>query len=132
MTVRPVAIDAAEPIDVPGRYVVGRALVHEISPALPTHQVRVNAVFFDSGSRFRPHRHSYDQVLYYESGTGVVALDGGDDVLVPAGQCVVLPAGIVHMHGCTDDGPGMHLSIMVDTETDFEIPCPDAWRGWAA
>ena len=32
--------------------------------------------------------------------------------------------------GCTDDGPAMHLSIMVNTETDFDVPCPDARRRW--
>jgi quercetin dioxygenase-like cupin family protein len=130
VAIRAVPPDAVAPIDVPERYVAGRALVHELSPALPTEQVRVNAVFFDPGSRFRPHRHGYDQVLYYASGTGVVAVDGGDDVLVPAGSSVVLPAGVLHMHGCTGEGPAMHISVMVDSETDFDLPCPDAWRKW--
>jgi quercetin dioxygenase-like cupin family protein len=129
---KPVPLQGDAPIDVDGQYVVGRALVHEVSPRLPTEDVRVNAVYFDPGSRFRPHRHKWDQVLFYESGTGVVALDGGEDVIVPTGQCVVLPANTLHMHGCTDDGPAMHLSIMVNTETDFDVDVPAAWSQWKA
>jgi quercetin dioxygenase-like cupin family protein len=130
---RTVALRSVDPIVVDDpAYIVGRAHVYAVSPALPTEQVLVNAVYFDPGTRFRPHRHDFDQILYYESGTGVVALDGGDDVVVPAGRCVVLPAGVVHMHGCTADGPAMHLSIMVDTTSDFDPPYPASWERWRA
>ena len=61
---------------------------------------------------------------------GVVALDGGPDIIVPAGQYVVLPANVVHMHGCTDDGPALQLSLMRDTQTTFDVVCPKEWTGW--
>jgi quercetin dioxygenase-like cupin family protein len=132
MTAAPVPLRPGEPIDVSDRYVVGRALVYELSPVLGTKQVVVNTIVFDPGSRFRPHRHGFDQVLFYESGTGVVAVGGGEDVLVPAGYWVVLPAGVVHMHGCTPEEAAVQVSLMVNTETDFDVACPDAWRKWAA
>jgi quercetin dioxygenase-like cupin family protein len=114
------------------RTLIGRATVHPISPALGTEEIKVNAVYFEPGARFRPHRHPFDQVLYYQYGTGVVAIDGGEDVIVPAGSYVILPANVVHMHGCTDGGPALQLSLMRDTQTTFDVECPPAWRKWLA
>jgi quercetin dioxygenase-like cupin family protein len=110
--------------------VIGAAAIRRLSPALGTDQLQVNAIWLDPGSRYRPHRHDYDQVLYYPAGTGVVAVDGGEDVLVPEGQFVLLPAQSIHMHGCTADGPALQISIMVDTTTEFDVPCPDGWETW--
>jgi quercetin dioxygenase-like cupin family protein len=81
--------------------IIGGGQVLPISPALGTDELKVNAVYLEAGSRFRPHGHPFDQILYYESGTGVVAVDGGPDVIVPTGHYVLLPANKVHMHGCT-------------------------------
>ncbi len=129
---KPVVVDAAA---LEGRIssagnLVGAATVHRVSPALGTDQVKVNAIYFEPGSRFRPHRHPYDQVLYYAYGTGVVAVDGGDDVLVPPGQYVLLSANVVHMHGCTGDGPALQISIMREVETNFDVPYPASWEKW--
>jgi quercetin dioxygenase-like cupin family protein len=111
--------------------VIGRAAIRRLSPALGTEQLQVNAIWLDAGSRYRPHRHHYDQVLYYPTGTGVVAVDGGEDVVVPEGQYVLLPAETVHMHGCTDDAPALQISMMVDTTTEFDVPCPAGWEAWS-
>jgi quercetin dioxygenase-like cupin family protein len=110
----------------------GIATVRELSPALGTDELKVNAVYLEAGSRFRPHRHDLDQILYYPQGTGVVAVDGGEDVIVPTGQYVLLPANHVHMHGCTDDGPAIQISMMVDTPTTFDVEVPDGWARWRA
>ncbi len=109
----------------------GRGMVHPLSIALGTEQVRVNSILFEPGARFRPHRHPLDQILYYVYGTGIVAFDGGEDIQVPAGSCVILPADVIHMHGCTNDGPAMHLSIMRESDTSFDVECPPAWARWA-
>jgi quercetin dioxygenase-like cupin family protein len=69
-------------------------------------------------------------VLFYVYGTGLIALDGAEDVVIPTGQFVVLPASVVHMHGCTDDGPALQISIMREVETTFEVPYPDSWEKW--
>jgi quercetin dioxygenase-like cupin family protein len=69
-------------------------------------------------------------VLYYQYGTGIVAVDGGEDVTVPEGNYVILPANTVHMHGCTDDAPALQLSLMRDTQTTFDVACPAGWEQW--
>jgi quercetin dioxygenase-like cupin family protein len=109
---------------------VGEATVAPISPAVGTEEIKINAIYFEPGARFRPHRHPFDQILYYQYGTGIVAMDGGEDVLVPAGQYVILPADTVHMHGCTDDGPALQLSLMRDTQTTFDVEYPSGWEQW--
>jgi quercetin dioxygenase-like cupin family protein len=131
--VKPVVVDAKAASGWPSSNpdnVVGRVMVHPVSPALGTVQVKVNAVYLEPGSRFRPHKHPYDQVLYNAYGTGLVAVDGGDDIVVPGGQYVLLPAGTVHMHGCTDDAPALQISIMREVETTFDVPYPSAWEKW--
>jgi quercetin dioxygenase-like cupin family protein len=109
---------------------VGGGQVLPISPALGTDELKINAVYLHAGARFRPHGHPFDQILYYESGTGVVAVDGGPDVIVPTGHYVLLPANKVHMHGCTADGPALQLSLMRDTQTSFDVECPASWEHW--
>jgi quercetin dioxygenase-like cupin family protein len=109
---------------------IGAATVHPVSPALDTDELKINAIYFEPGSRFRPHRHPFDQILYYQYGTGIVAQDGGDDVIVPEGSYVILPANTVHMHGCTDGGPALQLSLMRDTQTTFDVECPAGWEHW--
>jgi quercetin dioxygenase-like cupin family protein len=125
-----------DPLTLDGRavgepYVVGgTATVRELSPALGTDELKVNAVYLDAGSRFRPHRHELDQILCFQHGTGIVAVDGGEDIVVPTGHYVILPAHAVHMHGATDDGPALQVSMMRDTPTTFDVPCPEGWARW--
>jgi quercetin dioxygenase-like cupin family protein len=129
----PVTVVDPEIVDFTGSSVdrvIGSAHVRRLSPALGTDQLQINAIHLEPGSRYRPHRHDYDQILLYTAGTGVVAIGGGDDVLVPAGQFVLLPAGAVHMHGCTADAPALQISMMVDTTTEFDVDCPVGWEGW--
>jgi quercetin dioxygenase-like cupin family protein len=102
-----------------------------LSSSLGTDELKINAVYLDAGARFRPHWHPFDQVLYYIRGTGIVAVDGGDDVIVPEGHYVLLPANVPHMHGCAADAPALQLSMMRDTQTDFDTcPVPAAWQAW--
>jgi quercetin dioxygenase-like cupin family protein len=109
---------------------VGQATVHPISPAAGTEELRINAIYFEPGARFRPHSHPFDQILYYQYGTGIVAVAGGEDILVPEGNYVILPGNQVHMHGCTDDGPALQLSLMRDTQTTFDVSYPSGWEHW--
>jgi quercetin dioxygenase-like cupin family protein len=69
-------------------------------------------------------------VLLYTSGSGIVALDGGEDQRVETGEFALLPAGVAHMHGATEDGPACHVSIMREVDMDFDCPIPDAWAHW--
>ena len=129
-TVRPETAEPTIPQELLAPTFIGLPTVRRVNQALGTEEVQINAVFFEAGSRSRPHSHEYDQILFYASGTGVVAIDGGDDQLVPEGEFVVLPGGVVHMHGAADDGPAMHFSIMRDIDNDFDPPLPDSWKKW--
>jgi quercetin dioxygenase-like cupin family protein len=124
--------DPADAIEVGLEYMTGRTRVLEISDQLGTQELRVIAVYFDAGARSRPHIHNrFDQLLYYTSGTGVIAVDGGDDQLVPTGGLVCLPAGQIHMHGASDDGPATHISILRDVDLDFDVEAPPQWKQYA-
>lgn len=104
--------------------------IRNIGQLLGTGDVAVNLLVFEAGTRSRPHVHTRDQVLYYARGTGVVALGGGEDQLIGEGEFVLLPAGVIHMHGASDDGPAVHISITADIEIDWDCPVPDSWRRW--
>lgn len=129
-TVRPDAAEPTIPQELLAKTFIGVPTVRRVSQALGTDEVEINAVFFEAGSRSRPHSHGFDQILFYLSGTGVVAIDGGEDQLIPEGEFVVLPAGVPHMHGASDEGPAVHFSIMRGIDNDFDPPIPDSWRKW--
>jgi len=116
--------------DVSGQRWIGGADVRRVHEALGTDQVQINAVYLDAGARSRPHLHTHDQVLLYLSGTGIVAVDGGEDEVVETGAFALLPGGVVHMHGATGDGPACQLSIMRDVDMDFACPIPPQWERW--
>ena len=131
------AIQIVDPMQVEIRdasedHLVGRATIHPLSSALATEEIKINAIYFEAGARFRPHSHPFDQILYYQYGTGVVAMAGGEDIIVPEGNYVVLPGNTGHMHGCTDGGPALQLSMMRDTQTTFDVECPEPWLKWLA
>jgi quercetin dioxygenase-like cupin family protein len=107
----------------------GRTEVHAVSEALGVATMRINALWFEAGARSRPHTHDADQVLFYFHGTGLVAVDGGEDQRVEAGQFVRLPGNLVHMHGAWPGSEAAHISLMpLSHTTDFECAVPAAWR----
>jgi quercetin dioxygenase-like cupin family protein len=92
----------------------------------------IRAVFFDTGAHTRPHTHSSDQILHFVSGTGFVVFPGEERQLMPAGSLTIVPAGVLHMHGATDEGPVCQISILAAKRTDdWDPPVPDEWRQYA-
>lgn len=87
--------------------------------------VELIAVWFERGSRTRPHVHPVDQVLQVVEGEGVVAMETEKRVIKP-GDWVVVPAGIWHWHGATPDSAMCHISIKQPGETDWTSP----WGNW--
>jgi quercetin dioxygenase-like cupin family protein len=128
--VRPEDVEQRIPMDVSATRWTRAADVRRVSEALGTDALKINAVFLEPGARSLPHAHSQDQVLLYLSGTGIVALDGGDDQRVEAGAFTLLPAGVAHMHGASDDGPACHISLMRESDMDFACPIPASWAHW--
>jgi quercetin dioxygenase-like cupin family protein len=129
---RPEDVPAATLRGGPSHWIGPTADLRRISEALGTTALEINVVYFEPGVRSRPHTHSQDQVLYYASGTGVVATAGGEDQLVQPGEFVLLPARVPHMHGAAAGGPACHLSLMQEVDTDFDCPIPESWQRWRA
>ena len=87
--------------------------------------VELLAVFFDSGSRTKPHVHPVDQVLQVIDGQGIYATEDERRIIRP-GDWVVVPAGIWHWHGATADSAMCHVSIKQPGETDWTAD----WKDW--
>lgn len=87
--------------------------------------VELISVWFDTGSRTRPHVHAVDQVLQVIEGEGVVATES-ERRIIKAGDWVVVPAGIWHWHGATPESAMCHISIKQPGDTDWG----SEWRDW--
>jgi quercetin dioxygenase-like cupin family protein len=125
----------AEPsrISPPERF-IGHSRVHKVAEALETPEhLEFNALYFDPGARSRPHTHDRDQILFFTEGPGIVAVDGGEDQLIQAGESVMLPAGVPHMHGAPSSNPAAHLSIMpAGHDNDFQCAVDTSWQRFRA
>jgi quercetin dioxygenase-like cupin family protein len=87
--------------------------------------IELIAVFFEPGSRTKPHVHAVDQVLQVMDGEGIYATDDERRIIRP-GDWVVVPAGIWHWHGATSDSAMCHISIKQPGETDWT----SEWKDW--
>ncbi len=123
-------LDPSLPLGPPSTALTGPMRLHHLGEELGLQDMYINVVYYGAGTRTRPHVHDCEQVLYYQGGAGVVALAGGEDQRIEAGAAVVLPAGVVHMHGAASDGPAWHMSIMPHSGADFSIEIPASWRKW--
>jgi quercetin dioxygenase-like cupin family protein len=83
------------------------------------------AVWFEAGSRTRPHVHPVDQALQVIEGVGIVATEH-EKRIIRVGDTVVIPAGEWHWHGAMPDTAMMHLSIKLHGPTDWTSP----WKDW--
>jgi quercetin dioxygenase-like cupin family protein len=81
------------------------------------------AVFFDAGSRTRPHLHAYDQILICVDGEGVVAtaapFEEPEVVTIRPPEVAHIPRSTWHWHGAKRDSPMTHISILVQDEGDL-------------
>jgi quercetin dioxygenase-like cupin family protein len=108
---------------------IGRVRMQQLAREGGAKDVELLAVFFDAGARTRPHTHAEDQILSFIRGTGFVVFPGEDEQLVEQGSIVIVPAGLVHMHGATDAGPICHIAARPATQpTDWHPEVPDEWR----
>jgi quercetin dioxygenase-like cupin family protein len=92
------------------------------------------AVFFDAGAHTRPHTHPSEQVLHVVRGNGFLWLAGEEQQRIAEGSIVVIPGGVVHMHGATEEEPICHIALRAaDGPTDWApADVPDAWRALLA
>jgi quercetin dioxygenase-like cupin family protein len=81
-------------------------------------------VWFEAGSRTKPHTHAADQILHVLEGEGVVATEHEKRRIRP-GDIVVIPAGAWHWHGATPDTSMCHVSVKPKGPTDWSSPFGD-------
>jgi len=81
------------------------------------------AVWFEPGSRTKPHVHPVDQILQVVEGEGIVDIEG-ERRFIRTGDWVVVPAGVWHWHGATPDDAMCHISIKQPGQTDWS----SEWR----
>ena len=87
--------------------------------------IELIAVFFEPGSRTKPHVHPFDQVLQVVEGEGIVATEDERRIIRP-GDWVIVPAGAWHWHGATEGSAMSHISIKQPGQTDWTSP----WQDW--
>jgi quercetin dioxygenase-like cupin family protein len=109
---RTARLEPSKPLVVEGVTLDGEVLIQRLTEDLETEKLYLNVVLFDTGVRTPPHSHGSEQVLYFQRGAGVIAFEGGEDQRIEEGEAVLLPAGIVHLHGATDEGPAWAISMM--------------------
>ena len=116
----------------PESYFIGEALIQHLVGPPPGTDFAVTAVRFATGARNRPHTHDRDQFLYYIEGDGFVHIAGADEQVVSPGTVIIVPAGVIHMHGATDAGPCLHIAIRpsgTGGAWDFD-ELPEGWERW--
>lgn len=106
----------------------GRVRMQNFGAAGGTSELDYLAVYFDAGAHTRPHTHSTDQVLCFIRGTGFLWIAGEERRPMEKDSVVVVPAGVLHMHGANDDQPICHLAVRAPGPTDWSPPVPDDWR----
>lgn len=121
----------AQPTPTP-QYFTGAVKMQNFGVAAGAKDVAAIAVHFPQGARTRPHTHTTEQVLHFVRGNGFVHMAGEDERRVPEGTVVIVPAGAVHMHGATDDGPTCHVALWASQgETNWEPDgVPADWARW--
>lgn len=104
---------------------LGTVWQQRLTEAVGENGVSVLAVWFEAGSRTRPHVHGADQTLHVMEGTGLVATET-EKRIIRTGDVVVVPAGTWHWHGALPDVDMMHLSIKeFGSVDDWDAPWLD-------
>ena len=85
-------------------------------------------VWFEAGSRTKPHVHPNDQVLHVIERSGVVATETEKRRIKP-GDVVAISAGVWHWHGATPDASMCHISVKAKGPTDWSSPF-DNWDAY--
>ncbi len=124
------AIDESRAVSAPAENFTGPVRMQRLSDEAGSQEFEVFAVFFEAGSHTRPHTHPGEQILHFFRGDGFYQLAGEERQAAPEGTVVVVPAGVVHMHGATDDAAICHIAARAaNGPTDWSpAGIPDEWR----
>lgn len=75
-----------------------------------SNEYEVNNVNFGRGLRLKFHAHDTEQILIVTAGTGVVATEQEERVVI-VGDIIFIPTGEKHWHGATSDSEFSHIFI---------------------
>lgn len=119
----------AAPAPEPANF-TGRVRMQNLAKEGGAHKLELLAVHFDAGAHTRPHTHPSEQVLFFVRGSGFLWLAGEERQSVREGGIVVVPAGVVHMHGAIEDEPVCHVALRAaDGPTNWgPAAVPESWR----
>jgi quercetin dioxygenase-like cupin family protein len=119
------AVPAPEP-----QNFTGRVRMQILTKAAGMTKLELLAVHFDAGAHTRPHTHPSEQVLHVVRGNGFVWIAGEERQRIPEGSIVVVPGGVVHMHGATEEEPICHIAFRAaDGPTDWApADVPEDWQ----
>lgn len=94
--------------------------------------IRLNAAFFQPGSRTGWHSHSNGQLFIVQQGRGIVASEGTLSV-ARAGDIIYSPPGEKHWHGAAPDSFFMYMAASLGDTTwlDQEVLDPDYLAAFA-
>jgi quercetin dioxygenase-like cupin family protein len=110
----------------------GRVRMQRLSDEGGSQDFELYVVYFDAGSHTRPHTHPGEQLLTFIRGNGFVHVWGEDLQHVPEGGIVVVPAGVLHMHGALHDEPVWHIATRASNgPTDWDPEVPPEWQQYA-
>jgi quercetin dioxygenase-like cupin family protein len=121
--------EQAAPASEPQNF-TGRVRMQNLGKQGGAAKLELLAVHFDSGAHTRPHKHPSEQVLFFVRGSGFVQFPGEERQRVEEGGIVVVPAGVVHMHGATEDEAVCHVALRAaDGPTNWApTDVPEEWR----
>ncbi len=89
------------------------------------------AIWFEAGSRAKPHVHHFDQTLHVVEGEGILAT-ADERRPLRVGDWVTIPAGVWHWHGATPDSGLCHVTIQQRGTSDWDVDRKDFDEGYAA
>ena len=81
--------------------------------------VRLYRVSFEEGARTYWHAHDDAQLLFGLRGRCIVVDRDGVELMLDAGDVVVIDAGEEHWHGAAPGGGGEHLAINLGSSTEW-------------
>jgi 4-carboxymuconolactone decarboxylase len=73
-------------------------------------EFNVNVVNFGKGVRNKFHVHDSEQVLIVTAGRGIIATES-EQMVITAGDVVLIPAGEKHWHGATEESEFSHIYV---------------------
>ena len=93
-------------------FITGGTSTTTRSTRVPEINCAVSKVSFQPGARTIWHAHAGGQIIVVTSGTAWYQEKGKPKQIIPQGESVICPPGVMHWHGATPDAPMIHTVAM--------------------